>query len=47
MDSARAQVPAPAVDALAGLIAGELQPESWCDAIASPARQPRGRVRAA
>jgi glycerol-3-phosphate dehydrogenase len=43
----RAEIPAPAVDALAGLIAGELPPERWCDAIASSPSRGRGRVRAA
>jgi glycerol-3-phosphate dehydrogenase (NAD(P)+) len=42
----RAEVEAPAVDALAGLIAGALPPESWCAEIAAP-RHPRPRVRAA
>jgi len=42
----RAEVDAPAVDALAGLIAGALPPERWCASIAAP-RHPRARVRAA
>ena len=42
----RAEVDAPAVDALAGLIAGALPPERWCASIAEP-RHPRARVRAA
>src|SRR5436305_4328485 len=42
----RAEVDAPAVDALAGLIAGALPPERWCASIAAP-RHSRARVRAA
>jgi hypothetical protein len=34
----RAEVRAPAVDALAGLIAGDIAPEHWCESLVAPRR---------